>query len=202
MAQFCKPIEKSFVCRTNTLIQEYNKTNLDATFLLNCMLGLLVVPFEKYNNDLKCEERTSVIRDMFDQLQADGKYNDYKNDYSDFDILRNLRNAIAHFNVDAILEKGDIEGFRFVSYEMSKSCPEDGKYCDYVNVPDKEDVVFSAELTLKQIKELAGYIKDYVLVLQRNPKCSYCDYGPSRKEKETSLVGNCCTCNSVHRNPN
>ncbi|MGN0441776.1 MAG: HEPN family nuclease [Acutalibacteraceae bacterium] len=42
MAKFCIPIEKSFVCCTNKYIQEYN-CRYDASLILNCLLGFLVV---------------------------------------------------------------------------------------------------------------------------------------------------------------
>ena len=176
MAEYCKPIEKSFVCRTNKLIQEYSG-RYDATLLLNCLLGLLVVPFEKYNNCCKDEERTSVIRDMFDQLQADGRYNSYGYDYDDFGILRYLRNSIAHFNVESICEGGIITGFKFYAYSMDKYCDETESTCRYKNVPSEtKNVVFCAELSINNIKELASLIKCFVLDLEENRRCKNCDY--------------------------
>ena len=176
MAEYCKPIEKSFVCRTNKLIQEYNG-KYDATMLLNCLLGLLVVPFEKYNDYCRIEERTSIIRSMFDQLQADDRYDDYGNDYDDFGILRCLRNAIAHFNVESISKGGKVTGFNFVAYRMNKFCEHISQDCPAKNTPANEKVVtFSAKLSIGEIKELAGYIKDYVLDFSENTKCKSCDY--------------------------
>ena len=110
MSEFCKPIEKSFVCRTNKLIQEYDG-KYDATMLLNCLLGLLMVPFEKNKELFKNDDRTAVIRDLFNQIQADGRYNDFGGDYSDFEIIRFIRNAIAHFHVESVPVKGTIRGF-------------------------------------------------------------------------------------------
>lgn len=176
MAEYCKPIEKSFVCRTNKLIQEYNG-KYDATMLLNCLLGLLVVPFEKYNDRFKDEERTTVIRAMFDQLQADGRYDCYGNNYDDFGILRCLRNAIAHFHVENISNLGVITGFKFVAYSMDKYCDETRTICRYKNVQSEiKNVVFSAELSIDNIKELASLIKCFVLDLEENRKCKNCDY--------------------------
>lgn len=176
MAEYCKPIAKSFVCRTNKLIQEYNG-RYDATLLLNCLLGLLVVPFEKYNTYCKDAERTSVIRAMFDQLQADGKYDNYGYDYDDFGILRCLRNAIAHFHVEANSDRGVITGFSFIAYSMNKYCEETKCDCRYKNVPSEtKKVVFKAELSVDDIKELASHIKHFVLELEENQKCKNCDY--------------------------
>lgn len=176
MAEYCKPIEKSFICRTNKLIQNYNG-RYDATLLLNCLLGLLVVPFEKYNDYCKNEERTSVIRDMFDQLQADGRYNSSGYDYDDFGILRCLRNSIAHFHVESIANEGVITGFRFLSFEMDKYCPDTNGMCRYKNVPAQNpEVVFDVKLSIDNIKELASYIKKFVLELEENRRCRNCDY--------------------------
>lgn len=176
MAEYCKPIEKSFVCRTNKLIQEYNG-RYDATLLLNCLLGLLVVPFEKYNAHCKDVGRTSAIRDQFDQLQADGRYNSYGYDYDDFDILRCLRNSIAHFNVESICDGGITSGFKFCAYSMDKYCDETESICRYKNVlSETKNVVFSVELSINDIKELALLIKRFVLDLEENRKCRNCDY--------------------------
>lgn len=176
MAEYCRPIEKSFVCRTNKLIQEYNG-RYDATMLLNCLLGLLVVPFEKYNNYCKDEDRTSAIGGMFDRLQADGKYNSYGNDYNDFEILRCLRNAIAHFHIESISDGNKISGFIFMAYGMNKYCEAIEASCRYKNIPsESREVVFKAELAIDDIKELAAFIKDYVLDLEENRRCKNCEY--------------------------
>ena len=176
MAEYCKPIEKSFVCRTNKLIQEYNG-RYDATMLLNCLLGLLIVPFEKYNNYCRDEERTSVIRGMFDQLQAEGRYDSCGYDYDDFGILRCLRNAIAHFHVESIADEGVVTGFRFLAFEMDKYCSEQNGVCQYKNIPSEtQKIVFDAKLSIANIKELASYIKNFVLELEENRRCRKCDY--------------------------
>lgn len=60
MAEYCRPIEKSFVCRTNKLIQEY-KGRYDATMLLNCLLGLLVVPFENIMSIVKMKNALLLL---------------------------------------------------------------------------------------------------------------------------------------------
>ena len=176
MSQYCKPLEKSFVCRTNKLIQEYNG-EYDATMLLNCLLGLLMVPFEKNKALFKDENRTSVIRDMFNRLQVGGRYNDFGGDYSDFEIIRFVRNAIAHFHVESVPAQGTIRGFCFSAYRMDKHCEHINGDCPCKNDDSKERVqVFMAELTIHEIKELSGYVKDYVLELVENKKCRNCDY--------------------------
>lgn len=176
MSEFCKPIEKSFVCRTNKLIQEYDG-KYDATMLLNCLLGLLMVPFEKNKELFKNDDRTAVIRDLFNQIQADGRYNDFGGDYSDFEIIRFIRNAIAHFHVESVPVKGTIRGFRFIAYRMDKHCDSINGDCPYKNIESEEKVqVFAAELTIDELKELSGYVKDYVLELVENKRCRNCDY--------------------------
>jgi hypothetical protein len=176
MSEFCKPIEESFVCRTNDFIQKYNG-RYDATILLNCLLGMLVVPFEKYNDFCRDDKRTEVIRDIFDVLQAEGRYNDYGNDYSNFQILRNLRNAIAHFNVKSCSEGNQITSLIFTTYQMDKYCDLIERDCPHKNImPETMNIVFYAELKINELKELASYIKKYVLELEGKRKCQFCEY--------------------------
>ena len=176
MSEYCKPIEKSFVCRTNKFIQEY-KGKYDATILLNCLLGLLIVPFENNKELFKDNDRTSVIRDLFSRLQVDGRYNDFGGNYSDFEIIRFMRNAIAHFHTDAVSVQGDIRGFRFEAYQMEKFCEEIKGNCPHKNIePSEKNKVFMAELYIDEIKELSSYVKDYVLQIVENKKCKNCDF--------------------------
>ena len=106
---------KSFMRRTAAIIKEYNGP-LDATMLVNCLLGLLVVPRESLF--LK-------IPDVpFDALSSWGigpssikKFGvcDYGCEHEPTlrQLVRRLRNAVAHFNVHPMHSNGEVSGFRF-----------------------------------------------------------------------------------------
>lgn len=176
MSEFCKPFEESFVCRTNKMIQDYSGDPYDATVLLNCMLGMLVVPFEKYKDKLEEIDDFSEIREMFDQLKEKKKCK-FECNYSVLEIIRHLRNATSHFHVTPRVRGGKVTGFLFQTYEMNKLCDLTGEKCQYKNEANEEEKpVFRAELTLQEMKKLARHIKDYVLSCDEKTECRSCDY--------------------------
>lgn len=93
-------IEKDFVKRTLQLIEQY-KGEYEVTLLINCCLGLLVLPKEKYFKSIPSRDipingalwgisRKSLIVDC---PECGFKLND---------IIRRLRNGICHFKINTI----------------------------------------------------------------------------------------------------
>lgn len=177
MSEYCKPLKKSFVCRTNKAIQEY-AGQYDATVLLNCLLGLLVVPFERDNQCFRNTKKTGAIEDFFTRVQNNGYCNYYGKEYTPFDLIRFLRNSIAHFNVDTVSQDGQIIAFSFFAYEMNQFCEEIEADCRFKHVKkdDSPTIIFEVTLTLEEIKELANIIKTCVLEIKENKNCETCDY--------------------------
>jgi HEPN pEK499 p136 len=102
--------------RTRKIITDVNH-EYDATLLMNCLLGLLVVPKEKqlFNK----EKLNKKINDVsFNWLQGktikipcqcSGTFTPTLNEF-----LRRMRNAIAHFDIKSYpLNDKDIAGFEF-----------------------------------------------------------------------------------------
>lgn len=134
---------KSFMSRTLELAQEY-EGEYDATLLLNCLLGLLVVPKEKLF--LKIPE---------DPLETLSKWGIEPTSIKNFgtcnyghshepnlrQLVRRLRNAVAHFKINPIYQNGEVKGYRF-----------------------RDSYGFRAELTLTELNhfvtELARYFED------------------------------------------
>lgn len=101
-----------FYKRTLSILHESHK-DYEVTLILNLMVGLLVVPKEKYF-DNKAIPDSFVSKELLDKVQKcitknfiDGKTN---SDNSLKEIIRNLRNAVAH---------GGLEIFRKDSYLKS-----------------------------------------------------------------------------------
>ena len=64
-----------------------------------------------------------------------------------------------------------------MAYSMNKYCKEIESCCRYKNVPSEtQEAVFEVELSIDDIKELAAFIKDFVLELEENRRCKKCDY--------------------------
>ena len=133
-----KQISSDFAKRTKTLIECYQGDS-EVTLLLNCCLGLLVVPkekdFEKIPLDVipetgdlwglsretvsvKCKECSYVLRD----------------------VIRKIRNGICHFNI--------------------RSIPNEDNQIEFLEIKDKGG--FVAKLSVDQLKKLAFSLTDHV----------------------------------------
>ena len=106
---------KSFMRRTSAIIEEYKGPH-DATMLVNCLLGLLVVPKESLLDKIPDEP--------FDTLSSWGIEPRSITNFGQCDyghqheptlrqLVRRLRNAVAHFNIEPIHSDGVVSGFRF-----------------------------------------------------------------------------------------
>ena len=104
---------RDFMERTNTLLHTYQGNN-DATMLLNCMIGLLIVPNERLLSQLPDEpllysERWGIQLEYI--LSIDRNQADDRSTCSLLWFVRKLRNAVAHFNILPIHENSKVTGF-------------------------------------------------------------------------------------------
>ncbi|MBA3255136.1 MAG: hypothetical protein H0T64_00610 [Pyrinomonadaceae bacterium] len=110
--QFEKQFERDFMRRTLKLVQEYQGP-YDATLLLNCLLGLLIVPKEISREQIPTDP-ISKLKDWGispGSIKRVGKKND-KNQHPETlrGIVYNLRNWIAHIRVKPTGDKQAGEG--------------------------------------------------------------------------------------------
>lgn len=132
---------KSFMMRTLAIVQGYGG-DYDATLLINCLLGLLVLPREALLNKIP-----TAPLDSFDQwglkpgsIRNSGKCDyDHKHELNLQQLVRRMRNAVAHFQVEPFPKKGDVEGFAF-----------------------RDRNGFHAELTLLELKEFVVQISKHL----------------------------------------
>jgi len=115
MVEYDEEIERDFMTRTLSLIQEYDGP-YDATLLVNCLLGLLIVPnasmLEKIPSiPFDCLEewgvKQSSIKKMGNPTKKSGDPASLRG------IVINLRNSVAHFRVKPLTQKGQCAGFEF-----------------------------------------------------------------------------------------
>jgi hypothetical protein len=115
--------QRAFVERSLLIIKEY-KGPYDATILLNCLLGLVIVPNKLCFNSLPTDP-LDEFNDKWDipysAIVSSGdysnspKYNPDNLPYNFRLFVRDLRNAIAHFHFSPIPETGEVEAFKFWS---------------------------------------------------------------------------------------
>lgn len=133
-----KQITKDFSERTKFIIDNY-KGEFKVTLLVNCCLGLLVVPKEHYFNELPDIEipesgelwglsRTSVTVDCD------------KCGYKLSDILRRIRNGICHFKITSI--------------------PDEKNQIEYLVIKDRNN--FSAQLSIQQLETLVTKLNEHI----------------------------------------
>lgn len=107
--------ERAFIERSLTLVQEY-KGPFDATLLLNCLLGLLVVPKESCLAAIPQVPIAELKQWGIDPKaitsfgRSDGPNNDPKNLRG---LVWRLRNAVAHFRFKPVPSRGEVTAFNF-----------------------------------------------------------------------------------------
>ena len=107
--------ERAFIERSLVLVQGYNGP-FDATLLLNCLLGLLIVP----NESCLAEIPLIPIADLEEWGINPGAIKSFgtsKSPDSDPHNLRGLvcrlRNSVAHFRFKPVPEDGEVTAFNF-----------------------------------------------------------------------------------------
>lgn len=92
----------------NKRYDKVEKNNYEVTQLLNSLLGLLVIPFERYKNSkdkdlMKMEDTTHYnrIRHFIDKLRKSNRlYNDYPPNIDKYgevcNFIRHLKNSLSH----------------------------------------------------------------------------------------------------------
>jgi len=132
---------KSFMSRTLEIVNKYDGP-YDATLLINCLLGLLVLPKENLLDKLP-----DVPFDQFDHwgIKQDSIKNHGRCDYGHHhelnlrQLIRRMRNAVSHFRVEPFQTAGKVQGFEF-----------------------KDRNGFHAKLTLPELKEFVIKLSEHL----------------------------------------
>lgn len=107
--------ERAFIQRSLELVRQY-RGPYDATLLLNCLLGLLIVPKESCIKAIPVDE-VSSLRDWGISPSSIEDFGRWKGEDDNPHTLRGLvwrlRNAVAHFRFRPVPEQGEVKAFRF-----------------------------------------------------------------------------------------
>lgn len=107
--------ERAFIERSLVIVQEY-KGAFDATLLLNCLLGLLVVPKESCLEEIPMDPigRLAEWGISPSAITSFGKSSEPKNDPTNLrGLVWRLRNSVAHFGFKPVPETGEVTAFNF-----------------------------------------------------------------------------------------
>ena len=106
---------RSFMQRTLAIAQDYQGP-LDATLLINCLLGLLVVPKEALIDKIPMAPFESLAEWGISpsSIRSVGKCEyDHEHAPNLRQLVRRMRNAVAHFKVDPVHKDKKVTGFSF-----------------------------------------------------------------------------------------
>ena len=132
-------IEHDFVARTLELIEGYTG-EYEVTFLINCCLGLIVLPKEKHYKSIPTEKKIPSIGTLWGLSQKNIK-DCISCGYGLRDVVRRIRNGICHFKV--------------------RTLPDDSGKINIIEIKDRGN--FKAELSCDELKELATCLAKHVL---------------------------------------
>lgn len=127
--------------RTLSLVTDYSGP-LDATLLINCLLGLLIVPKESLIERIPKAEFASLSEWGIkpSSIKKFGKC-DYGHEHQPNlrQLVRRLRNAIAHFKIEPIHGSDKVSGFSF-----------------------RDQSGFHAEVSLEELKEFVTRLSTHL----------------------------------------
>lgn len=113
--EYSDKFELDFISRTLILVENYTGS-LDATFQVNCLLGLLLVPKEKFIERVPADPVEQFFKWGISSasIMKYGKKTK-KNKYPETlrGVVWNLRNSVAHFNIEPVQENNTVRAFRF-----------------------------------------------------------------------------------------
>lgn len=105
------PFEREFMKRTLEIVQRYCG-EFDATLLLNCMLGLLIVPRETCLNSIP-EDPVSDLSKWGISPNSIQNFGNRRDGNTLQGLVHSLRNSVAHFRFRPFPEHGNVKGFQF-----------------------------------------------------------------------------------------
>ncbi|HZK24864.1 MAG TPA: HEPN family nuclease [Oscillospiraceae bacterium] len=130
-------LEKDFISRTLHILKHYEGP-YGVTLLVNCLLGLIVLPKEKDYNHIT--ERGQLHFSDLGIKETDvqwGELEDSKRTAAG--LLRCLRNSVAHCQIESLSKDGEIQALRFSDQRGFEA-------------------VFRLESLKQIIEKLAGYL--------------------------------------------
>ena len=106
---------RSFMRRTLAIAQGYDGPN-DATLLINCLLGLLVIPHEALHDKIPKAPLASLSEWGISpsSIKTFGKCDQGHEHEPDLrQLIRRMRNAVSHFKVQPKHRDQEVVGFSF-----------------------------------------------------------------------------------------
>jgi hypothetical protein len=146
--------ENDFIIRTQKIIKQYESIQgnekFEVTLLLNCFVGLLILPQQLWFDILPSEmisEKEWGISSSHIGFIKEGEKKDLAN------TARHLRNSISHY--------------KFVVFSNANQEISSVKFLDYDNGKTK---TFEATIPIANLRKFLNIFSDYMLNLMKNNK--------------------------------
>lgn len=113
MGEYIKPFDEEFLKRTRSIIAHADLLKYNVTLILNCTLSLICLPIERSNAEYNVNPQgyDSLFSDLCAQLRQDGVViTETTNNTPNKQLLKCLRNGIAHIKMNAVNDRGQITG--------------------------------------------------------------------------------------------
>lgn len=156
---FYKNQDLDFVIRTKKLIKQYDSFQIDkndkfeVTLLINCCVGLLILPQQRLFNNLPEElidkKNWGISPQEISVMINRHKKTEKKNIKN---IARHLRNSVAHYRFAALPKK--IEDITEINFK------------DYLN--DKSTLSFEVTVKIDDLKIFANKISNHFITIMKN----------------------------------
>ena len=132
-------IDYDFIKRTLEIIEEYQGDN-DVTLLINCCLGLLILPRERHFDSLPNKQITKN-KDYWGLTYISVTTDCESRGYKLSNIIRRMRNGVCHFKIET---KANINN-------------------NISGLIIKDNGGFKVEMSVTQLKEFVTQLAQYVL---------------------------------------
>ena len=103
--------------RTRQILRDY-KGEYDATLLINCLLGLVIVPKEEFLMSVPEDSFSTITEWGIDgsSIKNQGKVTDNNpKPATTRGFVINLRHSVAHFSLKPVSDKGNVYAFDFTN---------------------------------------------------------------------------------------
>lgn len=136
---------KDFIFRTKENINHVNHP-YEVTQLINSLIGLLVLPKEKYYNNIK---DTMIDHKLLNDIKKCIEINNSHKRCNLKYIVRRIRNSIAHFHIECKADKNTLEIDKIVFSDYDNG--------NNTNIPD-----FRISFTVELVKDFVDQFSDEV----------------------------------------
>jgi len=133
-----RSIEKEFVQNTLHILQNYRGA-YGVTLLVNCLLGLIVLPRERNYNHISEKEMFNFCDLGIEHGDIRSWGNIKKDERTAARFIKCMRNSIAHIQIESISRDGEIESLLFF-----------------------ENSGFEAVLSIKKLKNIVFKLVEYI----------------------------------------